>query len=132
MVNSTGVTGAAPVWHDLMERAAEIYPEIAQANFTRPSGITEQTVCSASGTLPGSGCNAVKTEFFANGQGPLASAYDLIGTRMIDTWSGRPASAECAAGSEAVLSIRVTDEAALKWLSGTSEEIGRASCRERV
>ncbi len=121
MVNSTGVTGAAPVWHDLMERAAEIYPEIAQANFTRPAGITEQTVCAASGTLPGDSCNAVKTEFFAADQGPLASAYDLIGTRMIDTWSGRPASAECAAGSEAVLSIRVTDEAAVKWLSGTSE-----------
>ena len=121
MLNSTGVTGAAPIWHELMERAAEIYPEIARVDFTRPAGIMEQTVCAASGTLPGDSCRAVKTEYFANDRGPLDGGYDLIGHRYIDTWSGRPSSVECASGGESVLSLRVTDEAAIRWLSETAE-----------
>ncbi len=61
MVNSTGITGAAPIWHNVMER---IYAEVAPYNstaphdFVAPVGIFSEVVCDQSGLLPTPACPA--------------------------------------------------------------------------
>ena len=49
MRHISGVTGAAPIWHDIMDELLKARPA---RNFVRPEGIVEQTVCAANGLLP--------------------------------------------------------------------------------
>ncbi|RME78642.1 MAG: PBP1A family penicillin-binding protein, partial [Chloroflexi bacterium] len=51
MRHVTGVTGAAPIWHDVME---ELHKGRPVRTFSRPDGIVEQTVCADNGLLPAS------------------------------------------------------------------------------
>ncbi len=62
----SGATGAAPIWHAVMEYALqdeEIVP------FVRPEGLVERAVCAVSGKLPGPHCPTV-TELFIPGTEP--------------------------------------------------------------
>jgi len=45
----SGVTGAAPIWHDLME---ELHKGRPARDFQRPAGLIEKTVCADNGLLP--------------------------------------------------------------------------------
>lgn len=49
MRHISGVTGAAPIWHDLME---ELHQTIPAHNFIQPAGLVEQTVCTENGLIP--------------------------------------------------------------------------------
>ena len=53
MLDVSGVSGAAPIWHDLMSLALKDRP--AQ-EFARPAGLIEAEVCSLSGLLAGPDC----------------------------------------------------------------------------
>jgi 1A family penicillin-binding protein len=49
MRHVSGVTGAAPIWHDVMEELLKGRPPRA---FPIPEGLVEQTVCAENGLLP--------------------------------------------------------------------------------
>jgi hypothetical protein len=49
MRHISGVTGAAPIWHDLME---ELHKTIPVHDFTRPTGLSEKTICADNGLVP--------------------------------------------------------------------------------
>jgi len=49
MRHVSGVTGAAPIWRDIME---ELHKGRPARNFARPDGIVEKTVCADNGFLP--------------------------------------------------------------------------------
>ncbi|MEM7347778.1 MAG: hypothetical protein AAF485_26390, partial [Chloroflexota bacterium] len=49
MRNVSGVTGAAPIWHDIMETLHKTRPV---HDFARPDGLVEVTVCNENGLLP--------------------------------------------------------------------------------
>ncbi|MDM8531997.1 PBP1A family penicillin-binding protein [Anaerolineales bacterium HSG25] len=49
MRNVSGVTGAAPIWHDMMEILHKGRPV---REFTKPAGFTEKKVCRENGLLP--------------------------------------------------------------------------------
>ncbi len=70
MQGVTGVTGAAPIWHDIIEKASEGTPV---KNFTRPPGIIEVEICTDGGHIPTPDCpaNHRRKEVFKAGQGPL-------------------------------------------------------------
>lgn len=63
----SGITGAAPIWHDIMELLADRkHPELP----VRPDNVVGLTVCSDSGLLPGdSGC-PTRFEYFLKGTQP--------------------------------------------------------------
>jgi membrane peptidoglycan carboxypeptidase len=44
MIGSTGVTGAAPIWHSFMERAFRIL-QLPDKPFTQPPGVVEASMC---------------------------------------------------------------------------------------
>jgi membrane peptidoglycan carboxypeptidase len=49
MRHISGITGAAPIWHDLM---VELHKTIPVHNFVRPEGLVEKTICSDNGLVP--------------------------------------------------------------------------------
>jgi membrane carboxypeptidase/penicillin-binding protein PbpC len=67
MRHVTGVTGAAPIWHDVMEVALKGQPT---HDFTRPEGLVETEVCAVSGRLPGPDCPHRVKEWFIVGTEP--------------------------------------------------------------
>ncbi len=67
MYEVTGITGAAPIWHDFMERAERGLPP---KGFPRPQGIVEVEVCALSGKLPNPYCPHRRREIFIHGTEP--------------------------------------------------------------
>lgn len=121
MVHTTGVTGAAPIWHAFMEGAlaGKATP------FARPGGIVEKTICSISGAEPSEFCppSFIRTELFSATNGPLTKDRDLWEKAFIDPFTGLRQSADCAKYYQQDLLftqektvIAVADPWAQKWL----------------
>jgi membrane carboxypeptidase/penicillin-binding protein PbpC len=68
MVHSSGITGAAPIWHSFMEAALQNRPALA---FSLPDGIVEMQVCESSGLLATADCARRRTEVFIAGTEPV-------------------------------------------------------------
>jgi len=62
-----GSLGAAPIWHDFMEKVLEPLPV---ENFVRPPAIVEELVCPVSGMLPTEHCPPPVKEVFIEGTEP--------------------------------------------------------------
>jgi len=69
MERVAGSRGAAPIWHDFMEKVLEGMPV---ENFVRPPGFEEVEVCSVSGMLPTEHCPHKVREIFIEGTAPTA------------------------------------------------------------
>ncbi|MFC2045935.1 PBP1A family penicillin-binding protein [Chloroflexota bacterium] len=67
MRDVTGISGAAPIWHDFTETALKGRPVRV---FDRPGGVVEVEVCGLSGLLPGPDCPHRVTELFFEGAEP--------------------------------------------------------------
>ena len=88
MKKVTGISGAAPVWNQLMTYFLTDKPVEA---FTRPPGLVEQTVCATTGLLPTKYCPTV-TELFIPGTEP--TSYDTVYQAfLIDKETGQLATA---------------------------------------
>ncbi len=116
MVNSSGLSGAAPIWSQFMEFAVPYLTNGAPTPFIRPDGIVDKVVCRLSGTEPSSYCKSQYTEVFAYDQLPLPPGQDLARRIKIDLWTGLQASDACKGPSEDQIVLKVTDEWARKWL----------------
>lgn len=68
MMRISGVTGAAPIWHDVMEAALEGVPP---RGFERPPGMVRVAVCALSGMLPGPACPSRRFEWFTTETAPV-------------------------------------------------------------
>ncbi len=67
MFNVTGLSGAAPIWHQFMRTVTNGVPEKA---FVRPEGVLREEVCTLSGLLPGEACPYRRFEWFIRGTEP--------------------------------------------------------------
>jgi membrane carboxypeptidase/penicillin-binding protein PbpC len=67
MHNVTGLTGAAPIWHEVMRGLLQGQPD---QTFARPDGLTQVEVCEPSGLLPTATCQHTRTEWFITGTEP--------------------------------------------------------------
>jgi membrane peptidoglycan carboxypeptidase len=56
----TGVTGAAPIWHDVMEY---LHADLKIEPFERPPNIITRDICKTDGGLPRTGCASIKENF---------------------------------------------------------------------
>ena len=73
MIGSSGVTGAAPIWHDVMET---IHAGTPERWFPQPPGLEQLEICALSGLLPGPACPDRVREWFRAGTAPTQT----------DTW----------------------------------------------
>jgi len=121
MVNTTGLSGAAPIWAEFMQEAVNQFSGGSSGQFSRPSGITEKTICSFSGTEPSEWCPVQRSEIFASDQLPLPKSEDLWQKINIDTWTGFKSSAYCEDFTDEKFSLNVTDSDAKNWIEGTDE-----------
>ncbi|MGE5777350.1 MAG: penicillin-binding protein 1C, partial [Chloroflexota bacterium] len=67
MRNVTGLTGAAPIWHEVLRSLLQGRPD---RPFARPDGLTQVEVCDLSGLLPTTACPHTRTEWFIAGTEP--------------------------------------------------------------
>jgi 1A family penicillin-binding protein len=88
----SGVSGAGPIWHNVMERSLEGAPV---RDFIRPPGIVQMEVCADSGTMPSPLCPRRKTELFAQDQPPLGPERDMHQMVRIDISTNALASELC-------------------------------------
>ncbi len=92
MKGTTGITGAAPIFHDVMLAAMEHRPK---NSFTQPTGLVRKTICKESGLLATDLCQRTMDEWFISGTEP--TKYDDIWKKVrIDTRTGLLADETCA------------------------------------
>ena len=91
MRGTSGVTGAGPIFHDVMIAATS---HIDRKNFERPSDIRDLQICKLSGKLPTELCPATITEHFAVGTEP--KVFDDMHRKVkIDNRNGFLADESC-------------------------------------
>jgi membrane carboxypeptidase/penicillin-binding protein PbpC len=94
MQQVSGVTGAAPIWHDFMEAALDGTP---REQFPRPEGLVEADICEPTGLLPGPWCPERRRELFIAGTEPTAVETYYRGVEFCLA-TGQPATPSCPPG----------------------------------
>jgi len=116
MVNTTGVSGAAPIWSQFMQTAVPYESGGHPTPFNRPAGIVDKIICSESGTEPSNWCKGgQRSEVFASDQLPLPAGQDLRREVTLDTWTGLEAASGCSDFTNKEMTINVSDPWARKW-----------------
>jgi penicillin-binding protein 1C len=116
MWNTTGLTGAAPIWAEFMVEAVQQLTGGNPTPFSRPAGIIDRIVCSVSGTEPSQWCPSQRSEIFAAEQPPLNKDQDLWARMLLDTWTGLRASPACSEFTDEEFVLNVTDTWAIGWI----------------
>jgi hypothetical protein len=116
MQNTTGLSGAAPIWAEFMISAVQQLTGGNPTPFSRPAGIVDRVICSVSGTEPSQWCPSHKNEIYAADQLPLPKEQDLWARVLVDTWTGLRASAACPDFTNEEFVLNVTDTWAVGWL----------------
>jgi membrane carboxypeptidase/penicillin-binding protein PbpC len=90
MRDVTGLTGAAPIWHEFLRAVLTGQPE---QDFPRPQGLVQVEICSLSGMLPTPDCPYRRMEWYIAGTQPTME--DTFYYRVeIDQVTGLLATAE--------------------------------------
>lgn len=128
MQNTTGLTGAAPIWAKFMTQAIPVLTGAEPTAFQRPANIMDRVICAISGTEPSQWCPEQRQEIFAADQPPLPSSEDLWNESTIDTWTGLLATPECGEYVEKKMTVHVRDNDARYWMR--KDEAGRALAKD--
>ena len=126
MQNTTGLTGAAPIWSEVMQYGITRLTGGSVTPFYRPNTIVDRVICSVSGAEPSERCPSQRSESFAVDQLPLPKEEDLWQNVMVDTWTGLLASPYCSDFTDDKLAINVTDPFAIRWLKQNDQGISWA------
>lgn len=119
MIDTTGLSGAAPIWNLFMQEATQLSGGFPSA-FIRPRGIVEAAICGISGTLPSDYCPSHRIEFFAQDQPPASADHDLWQLRWIDSYSMELASEACYDYVAQKLFLNIEDPWGRKWVEKTN------------
>jgi 1A family penicillin-binding protein len=120
MHNVSGVTGAAPIWHDFMEEVLKSRPV---RGFAQPEGLTRVEVCALSGQLPNPYCPHRRTELFIAGTEPkeTCTMHQLF---ALDAATGQLASADTPPERIVERVYTVLPAEAMEWGRERRMEIG--------
>ena len=124
MVDTSGISGAAPIWAEYMNYAVPYLTNNTPSSFIRPAGIEDKVICTLSGAEPSQYCQDQRSEIFAAGEGPLPKEEDLWKMAQVDTWTNLSASPACQDFSAEKYVLNVTDPWAIKWI--TENDAGKS------
>ena len=96
-VKYNGGNPAGLIWAAVMK---DIHAELPNANFIRPDGIVEQTVCRTTGCLATAGCSNIYTEIFTADN--LPEKCEGHGTQYLCSESGNIANEYCSQYTDVV------------------------------
>ena len=116
MINTTGLTGAGPIWAQFMTYGINALTGGNPSPFVRPPGVVDRVICAVSGTEPSDSCPQQRSEFFAADQPPDPKSEDLWKKVLVDTWTGLSVSDACSDYSDQKSVINVQDPWAKRWL----------------
>jgi penicillin-binding protein 1C len=116
MLNTTGVTGAGPIWAQFMMAGIQQLTGGHPTPFVKPGGIIERAICTVSGTEASQWCPNQRQEYFAADQPPLPAGEDLWRQVQVDTWTELESSPECADLTFQRMAINVTEKWARQWI----------------
>lgn len=127
----SGVTGAGPIWHNVMENAWAALNS-KPAPFIAPPGIVARSICAVTGAAQNNYCQnivdprrpnepPVISEFFAADQPPLPAERDLLADAFIDKFSGLRVSAFCPEDWEEKQVVNIADPFALDYLERSEQ-----------
>lgn len=119
MVGTSGITGAAPIWNQVMTAALQGKP--AQ-QFPVPPGVGQATICADYGTADFGDCpaNSRRQEvFFA--QNPPTPPDQVVKVLKIDQFSGLIANQFCPDFTSTKVFLANVDEQAINWLNTTAQ-----------
>ncbi len=91
MQGTSGITGAGPIFHDVMLRATV---DVPPHEFPMPAGIHTETICRLSGMLPGPLCPQTMDEYFIDGTEPKKTDT-IFQEVLIDRRNGLLATPTC-------------------------------------
>lgn len=121
MNNTTGLTGAAPIWAEFMEFANQIVAGGNTTPFNVPPGIIQKQICEISGTEPSEWCPSVINEVYAADQPTLTKENDLWQKSQIDTWTGLKVADFCNEFIDEVFTANISESFARKWIKQTDD-----------
>ncbi len=125
----SGVTGAGPLWHDVMLAAHRGLPPRA---FARPDGIVETTICAEGGLLPTPSCPATRRERFLAGSEPHQPDASHVAV-AIDTQLGCRAPAGYPADRVTTRVFRILPPEAESWVVASGlAQVPRQVCPSLV
>lgn len=111
MIESTGVTGAAPIWNHFMRDVLLGQPKL---EFDIPEGVIQAEVCHISGLLPTPACPQTRMEWFIEGTVP--TEYDnLYQFFTLDSRSGGLATADTPAENRVERAFLILPQEAQAW-----------------
>ena len=128
MQDTTGLSGAAPIWSEFIQLGIEHLTGGYPTPFTAPAGIVEKAICTVSGAEPSEWCPSHKLEIFVSDQPPLPKEQDLWQKVWIDSWTQKLASTECTEFTQQKLGLDIIDTWARKWI--TENDAGKAWAEE--
>lgn len=95
MKGTSGVTGAAPIWHDFME---EVQKNVAPKEFPVPPDITRKTICTDTGFLATDQCPANRQRnevFYAPVLDKVEKTDNVHRKYIADKFTGQPYDDRC-------------------------------------
>jgi len=128
MQDTTGLSGAAPIWNEFIQLAIEHLTGGHPTPFTAPAGIIEKAICAISGAEPSEWCPSHRLEIFASDQPPLPKEQDLWQKIWVDSWTLKLASTDCSEFTKEKLGLDITDPWGRKWV--TEVNAGKAWAEE--
>jgi len=114
-----GSSIAAPIWNEVMEAAHQGLPIVP---FTRPAGIIEMAVCTATGAQMSADCpGGSHQEIFANFAPPPTADRSMFVTLQVDRYTGLLVNEYCPNDVETRTFLNLSDPTAANWINTTPE-----------
>ncbi|MDW8298473.1 MAG: transglycosylase domain-containing protein [Anaerolineae bacterium] len=125
MIGTSGITGAAPIWNEVMTAILANTPPQA---FPVPPNVGQAVICADFGTQDFEGCVTRRPElvFAPNPPPPPDSIFRRL---RVDTFSNLLANEFCPEYIEEKVFLNIDDPSAFAWLNNTPQ--GQAWARQR-
>jgi penicillin-binding protein 1C len=119
----SGITGAAPLFHDVMRLLHKKKPRL---DFPQPQGLVEAPICPVSGVLPGRFCLNSMKEIFQPGKIPRRTC-EIHRLAKVDIRNGQVASPRCPEGLTANRIFEVYPPLYAEWMEHHHAEVPEES-----